>query len=86
MRETSSLIDRRMEMYFIDIVNTYTKCFVFKFFRILYCLYCCRAYETVLGKSCKKLGVFFLLFYHSHCRRLLLQSMQNPRNCLLNID
>ena len=76
MRDTSSLIDWRMEMYFIDIVNTYTKCFVLKFLGILYCLYYCRAYETVLGKSCKKLGVFSYYsttaiaedFYYSQCK------------------
>ena len=60
--------------------------FCFKF-SWLYCLYWCRAYEILLGKSCKKLGlVLFLLFYCSHCRRLLLQSMQSSSNCRLYID
>ena len=49
-----SLINQRMETYLMDTVNTYldTGCF----------LNWCRAYETVLGKSCKKLGVVLLYF------------------------
>ena len=67
-----------MEMYLIDIVNTYPECFVLKFLDIVYCLYWCEAYETMLAKSLKKLGVvLFLLLYCSHRWRLLLQSMQN---------
>ena len=78
---------KRMEIYLIDIVNTYTACSVLKFHDIAYCLYWCRAYETVLGKLCRKLGVvLFLLFYYSHRRRLLLQSIQNSSKCRLNID
>ena len=43
-----------------------------------YCLNWCWAYEIVLGKSWENLGVVLpLLFYHSHHRRPLLQSMQN---------
>ena len=84
MRTHPSLIDQRMETYLIDIVNTYTECFVLKFLRIVYCLYWYKAYETVLGTLHKKLGVvLFLLFYCSHGRRLLLQSMQNSSNCRL---
>ena len=84
MRTHPSLIDQRMKTYLIDIVNTYTECFVLKFLRIVYCLYWYKAYETVLGTLHKKLGVvLFLLFYCSHRRRLLLQSMQNSSNCRL---
>ena len=49
-------------MYSVDIANTYTECFVLKFLDIPYCLYWCKAYETVLGKSCKKLGLFCFYF------------------------
>ena len=67
--------------------NTYTECFVLKFLDIAYCLYWCRAYETVLGMSCHKLVVaLFLLFHYSHCKRLLLQSMQSSSNSRLNIN
>ena len=52
-----------MEMCLIDIVNTYAECFVLKFLDIVYCLYWCETYKTVLGKSRKKLGV--VLFYFS---------------------
>ena len=59
-----SLIDQRTEIYLIDIVNIYTEYFVLTFLDIVYYLYWCKAYETVLGKSRKKLGVvLFLLFY-----------------------
>ena len=68
-----SLIDQRMEIYLIGMVNTYTECFALTFLDSIYCLYWCKTYETVLGKSRIKLGVvLFLLFYYSHRRRLLL--------------
>ena len=80
-------IYERMEKYLIDIVSIYTECFVLAFPDIDYCFHWCKAYETVLGKSRKKLGaVLLLLFSCSHRRRLLLQSMQNSGNRRLGID
>ena len=77
----------RMEKYLIDIVSIYTECFVLTFLDIAYCFYWCKAYETVLGKSRKKLGaVLLLIFSCSHRRRLLLQSMQNSGNRRLGVD
>lgn len=71
-----SLTDQRMEMYLTDIVNKYTKYFALRFLDIVYCLHWSRSYETLVGKSWKKLGfVLYLLFYYSHRKRLLLQSM-----------
>ena len=87
MRDTPSLIDQGMEKYLIDIVSIYTECFVLTFPDIDYCFHWCKAYETVLGKSRKKLGaVLLLLFSCSHRRRLLLQLMQNLGNRRLGID
>ena len=87
MRDTPSLIDQGMEKYLIDIVSIYTECFVLTFPDIDYCFDWCKAYETVLGKSRKKLGaVLLLLFSCSHRRRLLLQLMQNLGNRWLGID
>ena len=77
----------RMEKYLIDIVSIYTECFVLTFLDIAYCFYWCKVYETVLGKSRKKLGaVLLLIFSCSHRRRLLLQSMQNSGNRRLGVD
>ena len=71
-----SLTDQRMEMYLTDIVNKYTKYFALRFLDIVYCLHWSRSYEALVGKSWKKLGfVLYLLFYYSHRKRLLLQSM-----------
>ena len=87
MRDTPSLIDQGMEKYLIDIVSIYTECFVLTFLDIAYCFYWCKAYEIVLGKLRKKLGaVLLLIFSCSHCRRLLLQSMQNSGNRWLGVD
>ena len=46
-----------MKIYLIEIVNRYTKCFVLNLLDIVYCLYWCRAYQTLLSKSREKLGI-----------------------------
>ena len=51
-----------METYLVDILNTYTECFVSKFLDIAFSLNSCRVYETVLGNSCKTLGVVLFCF------------------------